>query len=219
MKSATRNGIQAPQIPKRLGPALFDVGDEREPYFQQVLLADHDQSDLKTSGLFFEQVHLQRVIFMQSRLQKLRAFDSRFERCDLSGADWEKARFRRVEFTDCRLLGTAILEGSFEDTFFRDCNAEGASFVSAVFHCARFEKCNLQGASFEGADLTGVVFEGCNLARANLRGAKLTGADFSSAVIDGLRIAAGDLQGAIIAPLQAVQVVGLLGIHIKSEPD
>jgi uncharacterized protein YjbI with pentapeptide repeats len=102
---------------------------------------------------------------------------------------------------------------------FNDCNAEGANFVTAIFKAARFEKCVLRGSTFEGADLTGVVFHDCDLSGADLRNAKLKDTDFRSSVIDGLKTGVKELQGAIIAPLQAIQVVSLLGILVKENDE
>ena len=80
---------------------------------------------------------------------------------------------------------------------------------------SRFEKCNLREASFEGADLSGVVFADCDLTLASFQGAKLNGTDFRTAQIDSIRIDGKALSGAIIAPLQAIQLIGLLGVQIK----
>jgi uncharacterized protein YjbI with pentapeptide repeats len=218
MKTAPKHELLAPQIPKHLPPAALMAED----YAQETqLLFTHDNlTDSKVTNLLLEQVICRQVIFLQARWTGLRVFDSRLERCDLSGAAWEKARFRRVEVLGCRLLGVDLLDSSFEDVLFRDCNGEGALFGSANFKAARFENCNLRETSFEGADLTGVVFHQCDLTHANFRGAKLTEADLRTATIDGLQAGITELKGAIIAPLQAIQVVGLLGITVKENlPD
>jgi hypothetical protein len=44
------------------------------------------------------------------------------------------------------------------------------------------------------------------------------GADFRGSVINGLRVGAKELKGAIIDPAQAEQIVSLLGITVK-EPE
>ncbi|MEN6408382.1 MAG: pentapeptide repeat-containing protein, partial [Anaerolineaceae bacterium] len=58
----------------------------------------------------------------------------------------------------------------------------------------------------------------CDLTGADFCNAKLKGADFRTALLNGLRVGAQDFAGAIIAPEQALQVVGLLGVEVK-EPD
>ena len=191
---------------------------EENSAITRVLLANCDFSDLlriNKPGVLFEQVHCWHDVFLQACFTGIRLFDCLMERCDFSAVDWEKARLRRVEFLGCRLLGTDMVEATFDDVAFNGCTADGAMFGLAKFKSVRFERCRLRGATFEGADLSGVVFHECDLAQADLRGAKLYETDFSASKIDGLILSPNDLQGAIISPQQAVQVVELLGITVK----
>ena len=84
-----------------------------------------------------------------------------------------------------------------------------------------FEKCNLRGAFLEESDLSGVVFSGCDLANTSLRASTLHDADFRSSLLNGLQANPKDLRGAIIEPVQAIQIVGLLGVTVKEvdEPE
>jgi uncharacterized protein YjbI with pentapeptide repeats len=214
MKNTSRYGVRTPDLPKNLVKADFEPQEEPGEYFR-VLLSNENLTGRELPHLVFEQVHLRHAVFLQASLPGLRASDCRLEHCDFSGARLEKARLKRLEFSGCRLLGTDFLEGVFEDLLFKDCIAEGCHFAMASFRAARFEKCAFPRASFESADLSGAVFDGCDLTGANFNGAKLEGADFSTAKIDALQIGVKELQGAIIAPWQAAQVVSLLGIRIK----
>ena len=210
----SKNGIHLPRLPRSLAP-VGPESIEDDAQVAQGLLADLDLTGLNAGSLLLEQVHCWRVTFVQTRLSGLRLFDGRLEGCDLAGAEWAKARLRRVELLGCRLLGTDLAETNFEDVLFRDCQAERASFITSVFKAARFEKCNLKGAFFEGADLAGVVFQACDLSQADLRGARLQNADFRSANLSGMQAGVKELQGAIIAPIQAAQVVSLLGVVVR----
>jgi uncharacterized protein YjbI with pentapeptide repeats len=218
--SPSKDEILLPRLPRPLppvSPALIEPGAEVD----LGLLGETDLTGLEASNLLLEQLYCRRTTLAQSHLEGLRLFDVRLEGCDLAGAAWPKARLRRVEFIGCRLLGTDLAENNFEDVIFRDCQAERASFATAVFKAARFEACNLKGAFFEGADLTGVIFHACDLSQADLRGARLQGADFRNANLNGMKAGVKELQGAIIAPFQAVQVVNLLGVVVKEvdEPE
>jgi uncharacterized protein YjbI with pentapeptide repeats len=59
-----------------------------------------------------------------------------------------------------------------------------------------------------------VAFKDCDLTRANLSGARLEGADLRGSLLDGMRAGVQDLQGVTIDPLQAQQIVTLLGIRV-----
>jgi uncharacterized protein YjbI with pentapeptide repeats len=206
--------FQPPHLPKQLHTDLIKSIEDRGEY-AALSISGSDLARQAATGVLFEQVRFRRVILNQTQLVKVRVFDARFEACDLSAADWEKAGLRRVEFVDCRLLGIQLPEAQLDDVLFKDCNAEEAVFVSAAFRAARFDQCNLRRASFEEADLTGVVFRQCDLTEANLCGAKLNGADLRGSNINGVRVGARELQGAIIDSTQAIQVTSLLGLVVR----
>ena len=223
MKPASKNGIRLPNLPKPLTSGPLTDLEDHETYSQQ-LFTGRDLSPAENNitayrSLAFDQVLFQRVSFLESKIGSLRMSDCRMEQSDLSAAVWMGARLRRVELSGCRLLGTALAEGTLEDVLFQDCLAERANFSWAVFKNARFEKCDLREAAFLGADLTGVVFRGCDLSRADLRDARLVGTDLRGATLDGLKIGAKDLQGAVITLVQAMQMMGLLGVQIKELDD
>ncbi len=216
MKLPAKASIQPPQLPKHLPAAAIQALEDHGDY-SLLGLSGCDFADQAASNVLFEQIHFRRAAFAGTHLVRLRLADTRAETSDLSGANWEKARFRRAEFIGCRLLGIQLLEAQLEDVVFRDCNLEGAVFVSATFKAVRFEKCNLRGAAFEEADLSGTVFYQCDLTNASLRGTKLRGADLRGSTVNGLQTSAKELQGVIIDAVQAVQVVGLLGITVLED--
>lgn len=213
-KTISKNGIQPPRLPARL-EAAQRVALEEDALFEQVRIDGLDFSGQKGKNLAFVEAELRRVNFSAGKIQGIRLSDCQLERCELAAAVWEKARMRRVVWKGCRLTGINLVEAALEDVLFQDCTIEGASFGVSAFKAARFEGCNLREASFLGCDLSGVVFHRCDLSRANLSEATLKGTDLRTAVIDGLRAGSREIQGAIIAPEQAVQVVKLLGVEVR----
>ena len=174
-----------------------------------------DWSSQEADDVYFEAVHFKRAILNGARLPALQVVDSRFEGCDLTGTECEKAHLNRVEFIGSRIAGAKLLNASIANVLFKDCSGEFAMFWESAFQAVRFENCSLSEASFLGADLSGVVFDRCDLRNANLQGTTLVGTDFRSSKIEGLRVGSKELQGAIISPDQAVHVVSLLGITVK----
>jgi uncharacterized protein YjbI with pentapeptide repeats len=181
----------------------------------QSTMAGLAYSDLLAGGVILEQVRARKVQFLRSKMPGFRAVDSILETCEFSGADWERAFFRRVVFQGCRLLGTQMLDGVFEDVEFINCQAEGLLQVGGKYKNVRFSKCKLKKASFDGADLSGVVFDDCDLREANFHEARLVDTDFRTSEIGGLQVGVKEMQGAVIAPYQVIQVVGLLGVKVK----
>ncbi|KPL76890.1 hypothetical protein ADN00_09820 [Ornatilinea apprima] len=214
MKIISRKNIQPPQLPKALpSGSIAALQDEDE--VSMVLLSACDMANTSAAHLLFEKVALKRVSLAASQHAKPRFVDCLLEASDLSGIDWEQARFRRVAFLGCRLIGAQLVDAEFEDVTFKECTLENAVFLSANFKAVRFEHCQLREASFESADLPGVVFDDCDLTRADLRQARLSGADFRGSRLDGVQAGAQELRGAIVDSTQAIQIAGLIGLIVK----
>jgi len=205
--------IHTPRLPKPLPVSEPEALADHVHIFHSSLIG-LDYSDLQAGGVILEQVRARKVQFLRSKMPGFRAVDSILETCEFSGADWEKSFFRRVVFQGCRLLGMQMLEGIYEDVEFINCQAEGLLMVAAKFKNCRFSKCKLQKASFDAADLGGIIFDDCDLSEANFHEAKLVGTDFRTSVISGLQVGVKEMQRAIIAPHQVLQVVGLLGVKV-----
>lgn len=60
-----------------------------------------------------------------------------------------------------------------------------------------------------------LAFAGGSLAEAELGGMPLKGIDLRSADIRGIRLAGGELKGAIVSPVQAMELARLLGVEIR----
>ena len=214
-KRASRIGIAAPQLPAQLAEiSALDTLADQSGYTQQALL-DCDFSQQSADDLLFEYVNCKRVSFNQTSLTLAQLFDVRLESCDLAGAEWEKAHLRRVEFSGCRLVGFRLSNASLEDVQISRCNAELSRFWSCAFKAAHFDHCVLREASFADSDLSGVIFRDCDLSQADLRNTKLKGADLRGSTITGVQVGIKELQGAIITPIQAIQLAGLLGVTVQ----
>ena len=219
MKTTSKSDLQPPQLPRPLPGTMIETLENHAEY-SACALSGSELNGQIAGDVLFDQVALQRVIAQQTQLTRLRLFDVRATGSDFSGAAWDKARLRRVEFNACRMLGLQLIEAQLDQVLFKDCNLTGAIFASAIFKGARFENCNLRETLFEQADLTGVIFRQCDLSQANLSGAKLEGADLRGSILNGMQVGAGELQGVLIDASQAVQVVGLLGVEIRAlEPE
>ena len=216
----SRFGLQPPQLPKPVfADALPGVTLADHAEYSGLVLAGCSLADQAAQKVCFDQALLKRVNFGRTRLPGLQASDMRLEACDLSGAQWEKARLRRVELVGCRLVGAKLLDATFEDVLLDHCEADLALFWSASFKVARFERCRLREASFLKAQLPGVVFRDCDLSHADLREARLAGADFRRSVIDGLQVSLPDLRGVIIDPTQATAVAALAGLILRDDDE
>ncbi len=152
MKTSSRKEIQQPRFPKHLSiGSILTLKDDGE--YSTLELSGCNLTEPDVVRPLFETILFRKVILGPSRHSKPRFVDCRFEISDLSGIDWEKARFRRVEFLGCRAIGAHLIDSEFEDISFKDCNFERAIFLSAKFKAVRFINCSLREVSFENSDL------------------------------------------------------------------
>jgi uncharacterized protein YjbI with pentapeptide repeats len=196
--------IQSPNISKSLEPARLGRLEDQAEYFS-VSLNGSDFSGQAAEGL-----------------ERLLMLDVKVEASDCSGAVWDRARLRRLTFTECRMVGIQLVETDLQDIEFVRCTLAGGLFIGAACRSISFRECVLREASFESAELAGARFTDCDLTGADLRGARLQGADFRSSTLSRVRVGQRELDGVIIDPSQAVQVVALLGVEVRDvddEPD
>jgi uncharacterized protein YjbI with pentapeptide repeats len=216
MKSSAAREIQSPRLPKRYSnSSIISLQDDGE--YSSLELSGGSLANHKVMRPLFETVVFRKVILGPSEFIKPRFVDCRFESSDLSGIDWEKARFRRVEFLGCRIIGAQLIESEWEDISFLECNLERAVFVSAAFRAARFIHCALRETSLEHADFSKVTMDDCDLTRADLRASNLSGTDLRGSKIDGAQVGIQEFKGAIVDSLQAIQIAKLSGVIIKEK--
>jgi uncharacterized protein YjbI with pentapeptide repeats len=218
-KRAKRSAIAPPDLPAQLAEvSQLDSLADQSSYTQQALL-DCNFASQSADDLLFEYVSCKRVSFNHTSLTLAQLFDVRLDGCDLAGAEWEKAHLRRVELIGCRLVGLRLSAASLEDVQLVKCNAELARFWDCSFKAARFDHCVLREASFADSDLSGVIFRDCDLSQADLRNTKLKGADLRGSTLVGVQVGIKELQGAIVTPIQAIQLAGLLGVTVQEEDE
>ena len=214
MKIISRKNIHPPQMSKNLSSGSI-AALKNEDEISMISLSAPNWAGSSAAHVLVEKVVFKRANLNQSRFNKPRLVDCQLESSDLSGMDWEQARFRRVAFIGCRLIGAQLLDAEFEDVTFKDCSLENAVFLSSKFKAVCFENCRLREASFENADCSGVIFDHCDLTRADLRLVKLSGADFRGSRLDGMQVGAQELEGAIVDSSQTIQIASLIGLLVK----
>lgn len=160
-----------------------------------------------------------------------------FENCRLESCDFESAAFFDVDFLGCSLRNSGFRGAYFERCRFIGCKCAGAAFAEAVFKETAFRQCDLRYALLDRARLTAVTCDECDLSEASLSELRLkkwwvekcrfiknnffktplTGVDFSDCELSGLTVSSppAELRGAVIAPEQAAELIGLLGVRVK----
>src|SRR5215475_3435689 len=147
-------------------------------------------------------------------LESARLTDVRFVDSDLANMQIHAMTAVRVEFAGCRMTGLRLGETEWQSLLLSGGDQRYAQCRFAVFQNSEFDGCDFEDADFYGADLRGCIFRRCNLRNVEMSKAKLSGADLRGSTVDGLRLAAEDIAGAIVDPVQALTFAPLLGIKI-----
>ena len=188
-------------------------------HYEEVVLNGGEYAASQLFGLTIGPAVLTKVIARAARWRELQLTDVRLTGCDLANIDCVGAKMRRVELLDGRLTGANLSDSRLSDLRVANCKADAAWFTRTVFEHARFERCDLRSANFEKADLRGVVFNDCDLRLARLTSARLAGADLRGSNLQGIEAGPGDFRGAIIEPMQAADLIALLGVTLGNRGD
>lgn len=216
----------ARNTPTRL-PALPDCPQEQflspltagalqtQGEYEEILLSMLDLSQTRLPGMQINAAICNRVQARGTHWRDLHLRDVRLNGCDLANGDWLGTRLHRVEVTDSRLTGLSLGESTLADVRFSNCKADAAWFKNSAWERCILERCDLHEANFEGAKLNGVIFRDCDLRQVRFTGAQMEGADLRGSQLQGLIAEPGDLRGCIIEPLQASDIIEILGVVLR----
>lgn len=206
----------AADLPRELSdadlPGLFD--DPEVSITEQLVRGLRLPEGAERRSLHLDSCVLQTVGMPGAVIRAAKWKDVRFTECDLANMEVRGLTAVRVEFLGCRMTGLRAGESNWQNALFSGGDQRYAQFRFSNFQSAEFDGCDLQDADFYGADLRGCVFRRCNLRNVELSKAKLSGCDLRGSAVDGLRLTAEDIAGAIVDAAQALQFAPLLGIRI-----
>jgi len=137
---------------------------------------------------------------------------TRFNRCDLSFAKFDRSTLFGVEIEACNLRGAVFDKADFSRTF-------GRTLVktAATMRSCNFEFADLNGVRMPDCDLSGSSFREAVLFDANLEGADLRGSDLVLALTAGARLARADVRGAELAGLNLRELASLEGMIVSAD--
>ncbi len=209
---------KAPRLPKQRDPwPIQSVALQSFEEYEALTLDGVDLSTQQAAHLTWRGVQCKTVRLDETQFDGLRLIDVHFAGCNLANAQWSALTAERILFNECQLIGFDAPDARLHDIIFSGCQAQFAKLRFSKFKGARFERCDLRNADFQGSDLSGVVFYKCDLTDAQLSGTTLKGTDFRGSTIERMRVGIAELPGAIVEPIQAAYIAGVLGIVVKLE--
>ena len=150
--------------------------------------------------------------------------DCLFEDVDFSNSTLTDVRFENCRFISCRmercwLNRVSLIKSRITSAFIDDSQLRYANFSEANVRGLRVRTTNLAESSWHATALKSAGFSDCDLTGAEFIRTPLSGINLTSCRIGGLVVSQDyrELRGCVIAPEQAVDLIGLLGVHIADD--
>jgi fluoroquinolone resistance protein len=175
------------------------------------------------------------LILDEARFSHAELEGTTFDACSFVSADLRNARLNGATFRDCNLTGVRIAGANLFGVTFERCKLMGVDFHDGItLTAASFTGCNLDYSNFRGVELDKMTFDDCtfveaDLSLASLRFAVFTNCDLTrvdltetaffqtdlrGSTLGGWNLRRDALDGIIVAPAQARDLLGELGILV-----
>lgn len=177
-------------------------------------LADLDARDALFDRVVFRSCTFENVDFSGSAFTNVR-----FAGCRFTGCSFERCRMTRVDIRDTSFPGARLAKAWLDHVTIDGCQLRYADLSQARLHTLRAHATTLAESTWYDTKLGDIAFDGCDLSGAEFVRTPLARIDLSRAQIAGLTVSDNlrELRGAIIAPEQAAELIGLLGVRIAEQ--
>lgn len=216
---------------KRRKPEILDTGslikaasikeyksqmEEEEPLYGVCLTGESTQ-DEDYGRLELSRTLLDGCRYTGCDFSKGSFVDVIFQKCDFSNCSFQDSFFQRCEFLSCKCMGTDFSKSKLSHVRMQDCNFRFASLNLTALEQVDLEAVDFTDASAAEVKMKGVSASGSQFINTNFFKTRLRGFDFSEnelaapIVSDQLT----ELAGCKITPVQAMELVKLLGVEVK----
>jgi uncharacterized protein YjbI with pentapeptide repeats len=186
---------QALDVPDLLTQAAKAKADLRGVDLRGVYIDKKLRPDAQHIKTYLQKVKFSGLNFAGADFSDSALLDLEFDKCDFSGAKFERVQLGpTLRFSECNLDG-ASFRGccvgitSGEPTLYLErCKATCGDFSKSLIYCGLFDSSDLTGAKFDSTifdlsafvngDLTRANFHNADLSRVNFAACKLFGAEF-----------------------------------------
>ncbi len=203
-----------PKIKQTIPSKLEEVLKEEEWYQKSFEKEDYPSSLVEVSE--WNECIFKNISFEIANLKEIGVMDTIFEHCDFSNGNFENQAFYRVEFHSCKFVGTEFLKVNFYDCLFEDCNLEYSNLADCKTKTCEFTDCRFQESRFHSNQFSVTEWNHCDFSNLELIETSMEKQDVSTCNLTGLRADSNYLKGMIIAREQAMDLISLFEIEIRS---
>lgn len=179
---------------------------------RDVFLDEAELDRIYFRGVVFENCH-----FMHCDFEKAGFLDVRFCNCDFSNSVFADSYFNRCQIEHCKWMGADMRNSYLQHMVIADSN-----FQMVNFDHGKLEYISMAGTSMQHAVFSEVKWKSMEVNRIIFNGAsffktRLKGLDFTQCEIDGIVLSDtySELEGAVVSPVQAVELAKLLRVIVK----
>lgn len=182
---------------------------------QNKLIKNCTTSEISEKGVEIDSCIFKNVVFEECEFPNIDIIDCRFENCDLSNVVFSSASMKRVEFVGCKLIGAKFDESSLKDVLFENVIGKYVNFSFSKLQAVNIVESNFNEGTFQEVKHKALTFIDTDLRDGYFNGTSLSKIDFTTCDINGINVDIRDLRGAIVTPMQGLELTRLLGLEIK----
>lgn len=212
MKIAKPQNIELENLIK-IDNLLNMLKDEEE--IENITIENKKEEKITCKDITIRKAIINKVEIIESNLEKNTFMDIEFNHCNFSNTSFENSTFIRCEFNNCKLTGCNFIESRIDHVSFIETNMDYSNLSMARMENVLFENTGLRNSSFEENRIKNILLKQADLTQTQFFKTSLKEIDFSDSIIEGIIVSISDIKGAIINPLQALDLIGLMGIKIK----
>lgn len=133
----------------------------------------------------------------------------------MSNVMFSNSSMKRVEFVGCKLIGAKFDESSLKDVLFENVIGKYVNFSFSKLQAVNIFESNFNEGTFQEVKHKALTFIDTDLRDGYFNGTSLSKIDFTTCDINGINVDIKDLRGAIVTPMQGLELTRLLGLEIK----
>ena len=113
--------------------------------------------------------------------------------------------------------GCSFVDIIIKESVATDCNFQYSNFHQSNVQSSEFTRCDFSHGAITSSRHKKMALSACQIVETNFFGTSLAGLDFSDCDMSGLIVSdtLSELRGAVVNPIQAVELAKLLGIVVK----
>ncbi|QEA31545.1 pentapeptide repeat-containing protein [Secundilactobacillus malefermentans] len=166
-------------------------------------------------------IRLTNVTLSHCKFEQSNFDDAEWSGCTLDHLDWLNITAHNNAFFDCvfqdsLLMGADFTGSQFKRTTFDSCKATYLNLSETGIEAVTFNESQLIDSAFQAIKVKKhLTFKGCELTGIDLSDSNLSKVDISASYFDTLQLTLDRIAGLTISPLQATQIITLLGVKIS----